>query len=311
MKRTQKNRLVLVGFWASILSGVMGSGVSVAADPKAQASKAEVEAESEAPESRSSGVELMFYSADDSYKNFRLYLDLGLNEDWQLNLSAATESSEGVDNAASGTLGANTYLGESWKLRMNATGRKEPNDVMAFGLGAGAEWVLSDLWDGEWGTTLSLDFSWTQYRQSTSRKGGRLLTIAVPLNSMTLGLSQEISRWVELFGSYTNYSYGSSTAEQLSQALSNRRISLTGLLQVVDGLPETSANLGASVRFWKLTVSPSVYRTRLAYNATLTGLSVPVDFDVSSSWTLSAEFSGSKSDSQPQSMIGLGARYSW
>jgi hypothetical protein len=289
---------------------LFSTGASFAGTVTGDQEEADSEA-SEAPPSRSSGVELMFFGAANDYRNFRLGLDLGLGADWQLNFNASNESSTGVEAATSGGIGANTYLGDSWQLRFGVNGRREPNDVFATGLTGGLDWNVSDLWKAKLLSTISFDLSWTQYRQSTSRKGGRLLLVTVPLNSVTLGLSQQLSQSIELFFNGTSYSYGSSTPEQLSAALSNSKISLSGLLQVVDGLPKSNVSLGASLILGDWTLSPSVYRTTLAYDQTLTGLSVPIDWSLGQHWTLSLELAGSQSGGQSNGMFGVGARYSW
>jgi hypothetical protein len=292
---------------------LIGLAAPAKADSQAELEEAESSDSnaSSVSEGRSSGIELMLFGAANDYRNFRLGFDLGLDSDWQLNFNASQESSTGVDSAQSGGLGANTYLGDSWQLRFGLNGRREPNDVFATGFTGGLDWNVSDLWNAKLLSTISIDLSFTQYRQSTSRKGGRLLLVTVPLNSVTLGLSQQITQNIELFFNGTNYSYGSSTPEQLSAALSNRKISLTGLLQVVDGLPKSNVSLGTALTLGDWTLSPSIYRTTLAYDQTLTGLSVPIDWALGQHWTLSAEVAVSKSDGQSNGMFGLGARYSW
>lgn len=261
---------------------------------------------------RRSAVGLSLAGGKDSYQSSMLVFDWGLDPDWQLNFSAGTEKSNGVQTASSLQIGANTYLGESWRLKFGFIGRKEPDDVYASGLKVGTGWIVSDLWDGDLATEITLDGSFQQYRQGKDRLIQRLRGTVVPYNSVAFGVSQELSASVQALVSFTGYGYGGSSPEELATAMSNRLVVPTGLLQLLDGVPKSTFDLGAVILVSDFMFSPMLSFSTLAYDVKTSGFSLSTDYAINRSWSLSLDLaSSSSSTGSKNGLLGLGVTYQW
>jgi hypothetical protein len=266
--------------------------------------------EDEKPQNRSSRAEILYQTGRDGYQAGRLYSDFGLSPDWQLNISGAAEKSSTAEVSTSAQAGANSWWGESGRIKFGLQFRLEPNDVSGAGFYLGGAYVISDLWDSDWMTEVSLDLNSIRYAQTNQRRLSRILGNTVLMTSWTLGVTQDVLESLQATLSYTGYGYGNSTAETLSNAISNRPNVSVGLLQLVDGLPKSNINLGLIWQVSNWTFVPTYSSTTLAFDEKLSGWNLQVDYQWSDDMGVTAEASLS-SGTQTSSLFGAGLFFQW
>ena len=188
-----KTRAILICI-VSLLA--TAASVSFAATPGTPANKdKKIEDRGKFPDRRSD-VSVLFEAGKGSYQSNNFSFDLGLDPDWQLNFGLNTQKSEGVTTATLFQAGANTYLSEGWRARFGLKADREPDAVSANGVYVGTGWIVSDLWDADLATEITLDGSVMMYRQGKDRLVQRVRGNVIPYSSLSVGVTQELSQVV-------------------------------------------------------------------------------------------------------------------
>lgn len=192
---------------------------------------------------RKSHVKLDLGFGPNTYRSQSLGLGLGFGPDWLLKVSGSHSLSGGLTDSGEARIGANYKSSETLDFGITAIGRTEPDNVKARGLAIDANYEISSLWDGELLTYVFADLEFVRYAQGDSSRLRIQSGETVPLNSVTLGVSQDLSLDWTLTISTTNYGYGGSNPTTLSQAISQRENAPVGLATIVSGFPKHGSSV--------------------------------------------------------------------
>lgn len=266
-------------------------------------------------EKRASSIGLTYQFADDDFTSWNLKGSLGITPKWAL-LAKVYRS---IDELGLGLteieVGADTNLSLSWSFYLSALYRADANGLNAGGLKTGAGWIVSDLWDADLMTQISLDLEFYRHQQSTtvsSKKKSVTLTSSILQSGATLSISQEITETIGASVGFTAYGY-SQDPSTLSESVLFRKFTSSNLQGLVSGFPKSAWSLDAYWNFlphWTARVGYSdvLLATDSTHTYAITG---GADWNITQNWRASAEITRSTTSSEATQLFGLGVGYSW
>lgn len=257
-------------------------------------------------------MKLSVSSGRNEFRATELSADLGLDEMWSFISGIGGERSEGTRTATSWFVGVDSQFTSSFDSNISFQSRREPGEVRAAGISTGAGWELSSLWSAEYATEIAFQLTYLRYT-ADGQAPARLREEGIKHNSVNLLLSQEFSETFSLSISGTRYGFGNSTAAELSAAIESRPNIATQVMSVINGFPKRSYSLNA---YWQISESlllvPSVFRVEYENGASSKGLGWSSTLDLSSHWSITLGFSGTRnSDASTSGLADFALGYRW
>ncbi|GEM_PF-3443134 len=276
---------------------------------------------------RDTQLNLSFSSGADQYQAQNIDSSLGINSEWQL-LGSYFRSDSGVaDNtnekliSTEGRIGIDWAFHRSWSTYIELIGRQDPYELIGRGVGLGFSTNISDLWQGERLTRLSVSIQNINYEQNLTIDGTYVdleVQRTVSQKVATLIFEQEILDWLEIGASYSRYNY-SGESDQLALVTSRRRSSI-GSNGPTYGLPDRSFSLSTTIYplEWMETTFTGG-RTKLLPEGEAESRSLSFNHNfLWKAWSLGLDFSSvtftgdvSENDEDTQQFLGGSMGYRW
>lgn len=263
---------------------------------------------------RSSRISFSFTGDGEDYSSTNLGVRLGLDETWQIQISGTANRSEGAVGYRSLSIKADDLVSDFFSFNFGLRGQNEPNSLTAGGGNLGLDFTISELWQGELDTTISISGEGLVYSIPILGKFGQNRAVTTLQRSFSLSISQDITSTVSVDLSASTYTYGLSR-QNLSRFVNGRIMNLPGVVGIISGFPESYASLGASWQFSDaFTVGASASRSVGSVDdATTRGLGISLDWKAEKNWGAGIEFLSSQSDDSaiPSKTMSLNGSYRW
>jgi hypothetical protein len=190
---------------------------------------------------------LNYGSGPDGYRSYSLKVNSDLSKTLQLNLDYFLAKSTGVDDTREIGAGLTWYATElasaNYRYSVINDGRVEVK-----GNEGGLSLALDTLWQGELRTTLDLGYGAFKYKAANPQSIAAS-NLALTQNRSSLGISQDISSFLTIYGSHDQYKYDKNLTLQnlLASELPIIRLRLAATLL---SYPDKTNMLGIT---WRIT----------------------------------------------------------
>jgi len=268
---------------------------------------------------RASSIAAKAASGSNDYRALSLRGRAGLNPDWQLKLDLSRSSSSG-SISRSGNLGVSVNISPEVELHLQGQGQEIPTELTGRGFLAGSEIFMSEFWQGDLETSLSIDFEFNRFTQGTVTDA-TLLTNDFDQSALHLELAQQVSEPLTLSIHASKYRYKDQTANVITSVTSRRlrrqTVTTTTTIstgQIASGFTDRTIGLGVDwtiSRIWS--ASLSLDQSTAFFTAEKTkSQTITADYSFFKRWTATAGYSHAKPETDQDSHTGeLGLKYAF
>jgi hypothetical protein len=194
-------------------------------------------------------VELDLGKGANDYKSFGLNTTLGMNDDWSLIFNAFSSQTIEQDityKTKEFEAGFEADTSENLNIWTTIIKGTESDDINYLSLSPGSSYIISNWWDANIDTIVTLSGQFTNFEQSQTTSGllrNRTLTASFTQRRITAGLKQYLTESFKVYGSYSNYTYDMNPVE-LSNFLANRPNNFGSTQDLLNSLPKNSYSAG-------------------------------------------------------------------
>ena len=192
---------------------------------------------------RKSYVGLIGGAGDFAYSYSGILGGIGIGKSWRINIAGTTYKNEKDASTRDFRVGADYLINDSISAHANLIFKNEPNDIRGTGGNIGADWVISDLWKGDWQSIIFLEIEGITYQQYSSER--KLIAEGERLkqNMLLIGTSQELWRVLMITLTITGYSYDGKDPDSWANEVADRRAAPDGSYGLIKGFQKASSSL--------------------------------------------------------------------
>jgi hypothetical protein len=268
---------------------------------------------------RASSIAAKAASGSNDYRGLTLKGRAGLNPDWQLKMDLSRSTSSGSESRA-GNLGLSVNISPEVELHLQGQGQEIPTELTGRGILAGSEIYMSEFWQGELETSLSVDFEFNRFTQGTVADA-TLLTNDFDQSALHLDFAQQISAPLTLSLHASKYRYKDQSTNVITSVTSRRSrrqtVTTTTTIsssQIASGFTDRTVGIGVDwtiSRIWSASLSLD-QSTAIFTNEKTRSQTITLDYSFMNHWLATAGYSHAKPESDQDSHTGeLGIKYTF
>jgi hypothetical protein len=262
---------------------------------------------------RKSYVGLTFGGGDFAYSYSGINGGIGIGKSWRINIAGTTYKNEQDASTRDFRVGADYLITDAISARANIITKNEPNDIRGLGGNIGADWVISDLWKGDWQSIIFMDLESVTYQQYKGTRGNIPDGERLKQSMILIGTSQELWHSFMITLTITAYGYEGKDPDLWASEVAERRAAPDGSYGLIKGFQKSSSSLQIqwfATDWLTLDVAGSTVYSTLKQTTRVSSLGANIFWRPH--WSFDINASSSATDGQRDGgVIGGGVKYTF